>query len=305
MIASGDLRAYLRGLSHQVWTDQNDAIQHNFWLQEVTITEMLLLRMARDLSPHGLKMKMFSGKEEGGETKKDGTVVKVGNGADWEWFVELPDCKIGFRVQAKRLFPTPTKQGAYNSFHAGGKQIDQLINAAGKMNPVYVLYNHKFAKDASLFSRSVKTNWYGRSSWGCSVATAAFMKTLKTNKLAEVFPGTVPWHRFFAVGNHSVRGCAVERMMKNMLGGQEFKTRDDRPDWVDDLLSLETPIPSVDEGIEEQPTGRLQDGQPSDADPVSAPDQSYEARRGRLTGLLSERELQGVAYFDFTKFQGD
>lgn len=299
MIASGDLRAYLRGLSHQVWTDQNDAIQHNFWLQEVTITEMLLLRMARDLSPYGLKMKMFSGKEEGGETKKDGTVVKVGNGADWEWFVELPDCKIGFRVQAKRLFSTPTKLGAYNSFHAGGKQIDQLINAAGKMNPVYVLYNHKFAKDASLFSRSVKTNWYGRSSWGCSVATAAFMKTLKTNKLAEVFPGTVPWHRFFAVGNNSVHGCAVERMMKNMLGGQEFKTADARPEWVSALLSLETPDLSADEGIREQPSDRPQDVPFSDAD------QFYDASRERLIGLLSERDLRGVAYFDFTNFKGD
>ncbi|WP_370208027.1 hypothetical protein [Pararhodobacter marinus] len=296
MIASGDLRAYLRGLSHQVWTDQNDAIQRDFWLQEVTITEMLLLRMARDLSPYGLKMKMFSGTEEGGKTKKDGTVVKVGNGADWEWFAELPDCKIGFRVQAKRLFPTRTKPGAYDSFHAGGKQIDQLISAAGEMNPVYVLYNHKFAKDASLFSRTAQTNWYGRSSWGCSVATASFMKTLKTNKLAEVFPGTVPWHRFFAVGNNNIRGCAVERMMKVMAGGQEFKTTDERPEWVSALLSLETPAATFEQDVEDRP---------SDSDPISPPDQFYEGRRERLTGLLSERNLGGVAYFDFTNFEGD
>lgn len=62
------------------------------------------------------------------------------------------------------------------------------------------------------------------------------------------------------------------------------------------LLSLETPHLSADEVTEDQP---------SDADRVSTPDQFYEAGRERLTELLSERKLRGVAYFDFTNFKGD
>lgn len=289
MIASGDLRAYLRSLSHQVWNDQSDAIKHGFCLQEETITEMLLLRMARDLSQYGLKMKMFTKTEEGGRSSK-GKTVKVGNGADWEWFVELPDCSVGFRVQAKRLMPSLTKPGAYDNFKAGGKQIDQLISAAGQMNPVYVFFNHKIVANGSLFKRSVETNWHGRSSWGCSVATAAFVKTLKTNKLAEVFPGCVPWHRFFAVGNGLRYGCAVDRMIKSMSGIQAFKLAESRPDWVPVLLSDY----SREATQEEPPLSQS----------VELPDY-FDTRRERLSVILSKRKLHGVAYIDFTNFEGD
>ncbi len=286
MIASGDLRAYLRGLSHQVWTDQNDAIQHGFTLQEETITEMLLLRMARELSPSGLKIKMFTKTEEGGYKKKDGTIVKQGNGADWEWFVELPSCKVGFRVQAKRLFPSMTKPGRYDSFKPKDKQIDWLIKSSGEMNPIYVLFNHKHVADSSYFSRSATTNWHGRSAWGCSVASAQFMKDCTTNKLEEIYPGSIPWHRFFAVSGGARYGCAVGRMMQDMAGKQDFRTAEERPDWVNDLLSSP---PSISRQID------------ATVDQVDF----FDARQKRLSNILSARELDGVAYFDFRDFDGD
>jgi len=218
----------------------------------------------------------------------------VGNGADWEWFVELPGCMVGFRVQAKRLYSSPMKNGAYGGFKTGGHQIDDLIKSAGQLNPVYVFYNHRHVKNEDLFKRSSKTNWFGGSAWGCSVATARFMKSIKRNSLAEVFPGMVPWHRFFVVGNSSYRGCSVERMMAGMDGGQKFKLADAKPDWVS--LILEEPStkgigPDLVDEIEGFPSDVSPDGDGSEPSP--------------LDEMLKERNLRGVAYFDFTEFRED
>jgi hypothetical protein len=283
-IASGDLRAYLRWQAGRVWQEQGGAIKHGFFLQEETITETLLLRLAQDLTPKGLKVKLFTRIEEGGVTRKDGTVEKVGNGADWEWFIDLPDCMVGFRVQAKRLSQFPIKDGYYSGIKVGGSQIDDLINLAGKSNPVYVFYNHGHVKNASLFTRSAKTNWFGQNAWGCSVATASFVKGLKTNSLSEAFSGMVPWHRFFVVGNTKLRGCAVERTMRAMVGGQEFKLADERPDWIKLLLARD----HTDEGV--------------GSDFSDHSDDAIDAEPSDLNNLLKERGLRGVAYFDFKNF---
>ncbi|WP_138935314.1 DUF6615 family protein [Roseovarius arcticus] len=290
VIASGDLRAYLRGLAHRVWADQTEARQFGLKLQEESITEMLLLQIARDLSPLGLRVRMFSKRQEGGYTRKDGTVVTVANGADWEWFIDLPDCMVGFRVQAKRLFGSARENGSYKGFKPGGTQIDDLVNAAGTdMNPVYVFYNHGFTRNSSLFKRSTTTNWFGSSAWGCSVASAASMKALKSKTLVSVLPGMVPWHRFFALGENAGRGCTVSRMLANMPGNQAFKVATKRPDWLGLLLNMradqrpdQLDVPEIfgDDDASE-------DGEPEDDTPMNR--------------FLRKRGLNGVAYFDFRK----
>lgn len=285
MIASGDLRAYLRGLAGRVWTDQTDARHFGLELQEETITELLLLQMARDLSPHGLKIQMFNKRKEGGVTRADGTVEEIGNGADWEWFVDLPNCQVGFRVQAKRLFGSLSQNGYYGGLTLGGTQIDDLIKSAGtEMNPVYIFYNHAFTRTSHLFTRSPKTNWFGGSAWGCSVATAEFVKSLKSRTIPAVLPGMVPWHRFFALSHSTLRGCSVDRMMRDMLGGQVFNLATKRPDWLKILMDMpEGPV--LDKPDTPPPDGREEE---SDSDVAL-----------RLNGILADRRLEGVAYFDF------
>lgn len=76
MAASVPLRGYLRQRAASVWNHQSHAFDHGLALQEETLTEMLLLRMAQDHAKHGLSVKMFSKAEESV------------NGADWEWIVE-------------------------------------------------------------------------------------------------------------------------------------------------------------------------------------------------------------------------
>lgn len=288
MIASGDIRAYLRGLAGRVWVDQTEARHFGLKLQEETITEFLLLQMARDLSPHGLKVQMFSKRREGGVKRADGTIEEIGNGADWEWFVDLPTCQVGFRVQAKRLYGTPNQNGYYGGLELGGHQIDDLINSAGtEMNPVYIFYNHAFTKTSHLFTRSAMTNWFGGSAWGCSVATAEFVKSLGFRTIPAVLPGMVPWHRFFALGNNTLHGCAVDRMMKNMMGSQKFNLATKKPDWLAFLLEgSERPFSDKPDTV--QPDGRYEDEEQPDSEVAM-----------KLNGFLAERHLDGVAYFDF------
>ena len=280
-ISSGDFRVYMRQLAGWVWNEQAAAHSFKLSLQEETITEILLLEMARTLSPLGLQVRMFSKRQEGGVTKKtetslpDGSIVVVekvvvpAEGADWEWFVNgIGGCMASFRVQAKKLYrDIPEDSGRYRGFKPSGKQIQDLIVRASAVNsnPIYVFYNHPNILDNNLFGASRQPDYFGRDCWGCSVTTAQFMKHATSNKMSAIQPGTVPWHRFFGIG----APCRPAKIMKEIgkllpsdteEEPQGFVEAKEVPDWV----------------------GMLMDGQVD------------------LNGYLNEHRLQGVAYFDFT-----
>ncbi len=258
----GDLRDYLRHVSAWVWREQDDALHYGLKLQEETITEMLLLRMARECSSSGLNVKMFSRTEEGGNKK----YKKIGNGADWEWFVETPCCSVGFRVQAKVLSSriTPVKRnlsfGKYEGFPRDKKQTDELISSASSAgyNPIYVFYNHPWISDRSMFSSASHPFSIAGSDWGCSIATANFVKYAPDYKLSSLIKGMLPWHLFFGVD----RGCVTRRAMGHLPGGQDFIPEAPRPEWL------------------------------------------YFAHDGphAVNEYLIERKLSGVAYFQFQDF---
>ena len=129
MAASVPLRDYLRQRAAWVWNQQGHAFDHGLALQEETLTEMLLLRMARDHAKHGLTVTMFTKSEE------------AQNGADWEWIVRMPGCELGLRVQAKRLYHRD-KKADYGGLDPNSGQAGKLIARAGSRIPVYVFFNH-------------------------------------------------------------------------------------------------------------------------------------------------------------------
>jgi hypothetical protein len=283
-LTSGDFRVYMRQLAGWVWKEQSAAHRFRLSLQEETITEVLLLEMARKLSPLGLSVRMFSKAKEGGRIRKtkvtatDGTETEVeeviieAEGADWEWFVEGPDgCMASFRVQAKKLYKdTPIKDGRYGGFKPGDRQIQDLIDRAVGSNPIYVLYNHPDVRNSSLFGPSRQPDFFGRDCWGCAVTTAQFMKYATSQKLDAIKPGTVPWHRFFSIG----QPCRPRLAMKEIAEGIDLPDEEEpqafipamrRPDWVGMLSNDE-----ID-----------------------------------LTDFLAERQLQGVAYIDFSNIRED
>lgn len=180
---SEPLRLYLRNLAGWTWNRQADAFRHGngLCLHEETITEMLLLRMARDAGKHSIKIRMFAK----GEEEK--------NGSDWEWIVKTALCFHRLRVQAKRLYHKSASSLDYGSLDLKKVQHKRLISNAKKkmMTPVYVFYNHDYGKNSTLFKNSSGPEFLGKSHWGCTIAHA---KNVTDNRLSTLISVMQPWH---------------------------------------------------------------------------------------------------------------
>lgn len=251
-LSSGDLRAYLRQLAGWIWDQQVEAFGLGLSKQEETLTENLLVAMAKTLKPHGLHVKTFSPPKEGGRKQK-GKMRTPGTGADWEWFYDGKPCMARFRVQAKRLYHTPDQPGDYGGFKPGGQQIKDLISGSSGMNPVYVFYNHPQVSDGCLFQPSGPPEHFGPSCWGIGATTAAFMKSVTDSKLATIKPGQVPWHRFFGIAGTCLPRQAFEEVNGRIPDGgdrQEFIPATERPQWV--LAAIEGNEARLQEYVEEK-----------------------------------------------------
>ncbi|MEO1379956.1 MAG: DUF6615 family protein [Pseudomonadota bacterium] len=218
------LQRYLRELSGVVWREQNSAYAEGLNLQEETITECLLLQMARDLPQAGFRVKLYTRDRE-----KD-------TGADWVWYFKQGDCRIGFRVQAKKLYrkydtkPGRTKclmPGEYGGHVPSKGQATTLIKRAGPNNPAFVFYNHDQIKNKQLF-RTGSAGFRAPSFWGCSVASAQFVKNKNSPALSKLHSGMRPLHELFQSGS----GCGLLRGLKSLDSLGDPKVHDDDPPWL-------------------------------------------------------------------------
>ena len=177
--------------------DLEDAFRLNMPRNEETITESLLLNLARNNPRHELQITSFNRQAEGI------------NGADWEfWFSNASGYGIAVRVQAKRLFPS----GKYESlFHQSKTQKDkstnqcnELIHNAGTSIPIYVFYNSVSAF-ANLNYVQTHIHWglsrllalahWQLSDWGITMCSAYSVQSAnygKNNSLKGF--QTIPWH---------------------------------------------------------------------------------------------------------------
>ncbi|MZR14330.1 hypothetical protein GQE99_15025 [Maritimibacter sp. DP07] len=262
------IQRYLRDLAGWVWAEQDDAFHYGLKLQEETITENLLLRMARETVGSPLKIKMFNKTKEGGSARHG----IVGNGADWEWYFNTPYCQVGFRIQAKVLSYelTPLRKalsrGIYKGLKNDGEQAEDLIKAARAdgCNPVYVFFNHPWVANRYLFSSTHSPFPGARKDWGCSVASATAVRDLADNRLSALFPHMMPWDRFFRLEP----GCGVQNAFGALGSRQEFVPSTPTPEWLPILLHPEEASPSDDEPA--------------------------------IEGYLARKGLRGVAYFELS-----
>jgi hypothetical protein len=106
-----------RELSTWTWAMLAMAADAGLPLQEETITDVLLLQLAARC-PRSIKVIPFAKRQE----------AKVG--ADWEWwFCDWPN-GVGFRVQAKRIFPDRWYFNSLKFPVRGPSQTDVLIEEA-------------------------------------------------------------------------------------------------------------------------------------------------------------------------------
>lgn len=186
MVVGVAMRDYLRERAGWVWNEQGRAFDHGLTLHEETITEMLLLRMAKDHAANGLSVTLFNKITE-----------EPVNGADWEWIIRTPHCEMGLRIQAKRLYHASSKKD-YGGLDPKSGQSAKLIKRAGTRIPLYVFFNHDHGKSSSLLNGGGESPYRGRSYWGCSVACAKEVQAKKSNKLSDLKPIMKPWHRMIS-----------------------------------------------------------------------------------------------------------
>lgn len=223
---SDALRNYLRGLAGWVWNQQGHALSHGNGLviHEETITEMLLLRMAKDQAKHNIKIQMFSKAQE------------VINGSDWEWHLRTKHCRHGLRVQAKRLYVNP-KGPEYLGLDLKKAQHGNLISkarAAG-LTPAYVFYNHDKSPSSRKFDNSGLPEYRGRSHWGCAIAHAKDVTSNRLNVLKGVMK---PWHELIPTNGRCSFSTAAPSVSAAATPGADGYHQDggpplDMPVWVE------------------------------------------------------------------------
>lgn len=262
----------------KVWRDMSAAWHLNVPRNEETVTEELLLNLARKHKWLGLEIEAYS---KGAEGK---------NGADWAfWFYDGPKISIetsvgvGARVQAKRLYP---ESGRYEKlFHQSRSQekastdgltpnqCQVLLSHHDGLVPIYLFYNSSNLDLRSILKSSHETLRLRKlcadciipEFWGITAASAEAIKNAnwgKKNDKPGDFP-MVPWHCMLRmpqpIGLASGRSfaAAVARILKelNYLAFTEgmdrsepseiYSPREGAPKWA----SLLGKLPEVEEEL--------------------------------------------------------
>lgn len=176
-----------RDNAREVQRDMDDASRLNISRNEVTITEDILLNLARVHSPHNLKIKTYTQIEEGI------------NGADWEfWFCNSQGFGVAVRVQAKKLYKNGKYDSLFNNKNKGSIQCQKLIKNAGTSIPIYVFYNglNNFVIPLKwLISQSCRPSCSMISDWGISMCSANTVNAaLSDGNTYPINLNMVPWH---------------------------------------------------------------------------------------------------------------
>jgi hypothetical protein len=153
------------------------------FMNEETITESILLFLARGHKRHGLNIKVYNKKTE-----------EPSVGADWAWCFMQGGRAVAMRVQAKRLY----SGGRYDTLKPTGGQINKLINQSGAHHPYYVFYNDGLQGVRCLRASATSSfrcgSFKGDEHWGCMIARAQDVKRVGSNAMTDLLPVSMPWH---------------------------------------------------------------------------------------------------------------
>lgn len=184
-------------LSAWTWDTIRDSARYGLSVGEETITDLLLLSLAKRF-PHQVFIRKYNKIEEGT------------TGADWLWcFVGAKNCFL-MQVQAKRIDGDQFPRLAHKVGKAKSWQVDLLLaNAATrKAFPAYVFYCYL---SAALRRGVALTPTPSRQNWGCSAGAASAIEPLiKSGKLgfADLYPATIfPWREIVCAKNDAAESA--------------------------------------------------------------------------------------------------
>ena len=241
----------------------DDAFTIPIGLNEETITEMLLLKLARQFAGRGIEVKSFNKHQEG-------TSYLGGppTGADWEWRFEGPT-GLGktVRIEAKRLY---MGDGKYGGLDGIGTRRTTLVSSSGSAIPLYVLYN---GPSPSLLGHGrlgafpyLKPHdrkycywpYYDLRLWGCAIASEPDVPN-KNKPAPADFAWMEPWHALVcdcANSETADLGTSVSASLKRLYHRSrediflslDFEPDRERPWWVSALVDGQ-PIEDLPEGV--------------------------------------------------------
>jgi hypothetical protein len=224
-----------------VWNRMQKAPRVGMSLSEETLTEFALLNIALAHARTKISIHLATKHEE------------AKHGGDWEWWLIHKGQGIGFRVQAKRLFPS----GRYESFFdkkKGSKpydQLDKLVAAAQKEKPVplvplYCFYNFPVRKHPFSARTNTCGHFRGPSFWGCSIAFPEKLRAEKSDQVTKLKPIMSPWHELFCESDEvDLVSAARAFLRKAGKGGDETAPRQ-LPPHVTRLIRLADQISEQD-----------------------------------------------------------
>lgn len=176
-------------IARKTWRDLRDSNQNSIGLGEESITDYLLLDLARSCG-NQVAIQKFTKPQEGSTT-----------GADWEfWFVSRGR-GFGMRVQAKRLDSASLSYASLEKTAGknGPPQIDLLLEDAANQNPAlfpaYLFYNH-WPKGAIAPRWNCQSSRRSTELLGCAVCSAHEVKRLLiagTATTAAILGASLPW----------------------------------------------------------------------------------------------------------------
>ena len=261
--SNSELRTAFVGLSHWVWNSLGDAHRLDLSFNEETITESLLLSLARAFSHRGVSIKSFNKYEEG--------ISFAGGaptGADWEfWFTDYTGQWLGVRIQAKRLY---LKSGRYEGLDGTGTQLHQLVSASGFAIPLYLFYNGP-SHNSGLFPMHLPPHKCCRACgwpfalqelWGCAFAmpdSIPFKNMPKPSDIRDMLPWHCIWcwaswsHRDYPTSLTRQLGRILRTAYNRSRRFRRFDDTDFEPRPSRQFEPIQTPpdwVTQLDEGME-------------------------------------------------------
>ena len=169
-----------------VWNRMRTAAKLPLALSEETLTECSLYKIALAHQGTDIAIELQTKRAEGN------------HGADWEWWLVHGNKGLGFRVQAKRLFPDGRYKSLLTKKHGADpyQQLDKLVSASSSagVEPLYCFFNFPHPQAQFNGPNLCKHTYRAPSFWGCSLAFPDQVKKAQSIQIPNLKPIMHPWH---------------------------------------------------------------------------------------------------------------
>ncbi|TPK49598.1 hypothetical protein FJ492_00425 [Mesorhizobium sp. B2-5-4] len=177
----------------RVWRQMTAARNMGLFLGEETITETCLYNIAAGHWTSNIAIIPATKPQE------------YVHGADWEWWFTRNGRGVGYRVQAKRLFPSGRYESLFESVKSSGGKYGQLHKLvakakADKLDPLYCFYNFDYSPGLRGRPNSCVHSYRGPSFWGCTIALPQDVELAGSDAIKVLRHNMVPWHSLVCAG---------------------------------------------------------------------------------------------------------